>query len=616
MLPGDIQAGVEQKPTRLQLLGCTSRAQAWHWCYRKLQATDKLLLTRSIDVGIEAVACQVGSVIGIQDDVTQWASGGRIQPGSTATALLVDVPGLTFAAGVGWTVSVVHPVVTRGTGTIQSITGTLVTFAANLPAGRIVSIENAAGNVGAVQATGTNTATLDSTFGFAPGQAITFYDQDVLDTQPVSAVSGMTITPTSPFIQTPTQDAPWVYGQSAGAFPAKLFTVTNIKKKGDFSVTLDTIQYDASIYSDDTPIIEGTLGVPDTNAAVTNLIATEQYVTANGANGGVASVIALGWVNGPSTEAVQLWVARNEANQPLSDEELVRTVTKGTTAALTYPTGTILQIRAVGIDSRNMAAPYASAPVVTITVQGSGQAPGDIATLHGFTDSTGTALAWSAPTGAATYEVRYNSDPANTNWGAAQLLYAGSATGWIDSTVRTGIYLVKAVSAAPADVESINAASYTYLQSSSRLNLIGFVPSQSIAVHLVQNELNASGGLCTSTLTAIQQNLTRNDGSIAVTNTSELTWANLQPSTTYTVYTYIDTTNFRLHSGAGDSNLPDTSANSASAAVCSQAGNYPGPVITFTTPSASGTGGSSTTTPGTPPPGPPSNPRTFLNPPP
>src|SRR5271154_6097173 len=36
MTPSDIQAGVEVKTTRVQLLGCTVRAQAWHWAYRKL----------------------------------------------------------------------------------------------------------------------------------------------------------------------------------------------------------------------------------------------------------------------------------------------------------------------------------------------------------------------------------------------------------------------------------------------------------------------------------------------------------------------------------------------------------------------------------------------------
>jgi len=592
MLPGDIQAGVEQKPTRLQLLGCTNRAQAWHWCYRKLLSTDTLLLQRSIGVGIESVACQVGDVIGIQDDVAQWANGGRIQAGSTTTALNIDVDSLTFAAGAGWTVSIVHPLVTRGTGTISSITGNLVQFAANIPSGRIVTIENAAGAVGAVQATGANTVTVESIAGFGVGQTVTFYDQDVIDTQPVSAVNGTVITPAEPFLQTPTEDCPWVYGQSAGAFPAKLFTVTNIKRKGDFSVTLDTLEYDPSIYSDDTPIIEGTLGVPDSDAAVSSLTATEQYVMASAANGGVASIIALGWQNGPNTTAVQLWVSRNEANQPISSPSLVLTVTKGTTATLTYPTGTILTIRAVGIDGQGMAAPFASAPTVTITVQGSGQAPGDVTSFTGNYQVTQTNFSWTAPSGASTYEIRYNDDPTNTNWQAATLLWAGSGTTWSDSTIRSGVYLIKALSAAPNDVESINAASFSLQSSTSYLNALGLAPNQSIAESVTTNSYSSTSGLCTVTLSFPTQTLSRTDTSTVTLAAQELTWTNLQPATTYYIYPRLRLSDMTMHSVAGDPPaIPDTAINLANALLAAADGYYQGTPITVTTPNTSDSGG-------------------------
>lgn len=613
MLPSDIQAGVEQKPTRVQLLGCTSRAQAWHWCYRKLLATSLLKLTRSIDVGIEAVACQVGSIVGIQDDVTQWASGGRIQDGSTAAELIVDVDGLTFAPAEGWTLSIVHPVVVRGTGTIQSITGTLVQMVAPLPAGRIVSIESAAGVVGAVQAAGTNTLTIPNASAFAPGQVITFVDLDVIDTQPVASISGSTVVPMAPFTQAPMVDAPWVYGQSAGAFPAKLFTVQNIRRKGDFAFTIDTIEYNPAVLADDTPQITETIGTPDVDAAVANLKAVEQYVMANGANGGQGSCVALGWQLGPNTDATQIWVARNEPNQPLSNETLLATVRKDSTYVLYAPTGSILEIRAVGIDSRGVPAPFSTAPVVTITIQGAGQAPGDISTLNGATTASGTALAWTAATGAATYEVRYNNDPNNTDWQSAQLLWSGSATTWGESQVRTGVYLVKGVSAAPGSVESINAATYNYLQSSIRLNQVGFIPGQSLTVTVTENLYDSGSGTVTLQLTLPAQNIQRADGTFATTNDSAITWVGLQPGTSYIVYTYVDTATFNIHSGAGDANTPDTSANGASQAACSAAGHYPGPVINVTTTGSSG-GGTLSSTPPTLTDEPPSSPKRYTAP--
>ena len=591
MLPADIQAGVEAKPTRIQLLGCTNRAQAWHWAYRKLRTTDTLLLTRSFDVGLEAIACQVGSVIGVQDDVTGWANGGRIQAGSTASSLIVDVDNLTFAAGSGWTVSVLHPVVTRGTGTIQTLAGNVATFATALPAGRIVSIDNAAGATGVIEASGTNSITLASATGFAAGQAVAFYDQEVIDTQPVSALVGNVITPAAPFIQDPTPDCPWVYGQSAGAFPAKLFTVTGIRRKGDEHFTIDCIQYDASVYSDDTPLISQTLGTPDVNAAVTNLLVNEIYGINAGANGGQASTVAVGWQNGPNTAATQIWVARNEVNQPLSAEVLVQTITKGTTCSLTYPTGSILQIRAVGVDGNGSPAPYASAPVETITVQGSGLAPGDVSGFAGNFQVTQTIFNWNAVTGAANYEIRYNPDPSNTDWLAGQLLWSGSATTWADSTIRGGLYMIKSLSA--TDVESIRPASFSLKQSSSYLNSLGLAPSQTITANVGLNNYDSGTGLCSVTIAWPAQTLYRTDGTTVSLPLGSLQWNTaLSPATTYYFYLRLRLSDMTMHSAKGDPpTIPDTSPNPVTALQSAADGYYTGPSFSLTTPSSSGSGG-------------------------
>lgn len=591
MTPSDIQAGVEVKTTRVQLLGCTSRAQAWHWAYRKLMDTKTVTLTRSFDVNVEGVACQIGSVIGVQDDVTQWAEGGRIQFGSTPNSLIADNSGLTFAAGQGWTVSVVHPTFLRGSATVQTSIGNLLTFTSNLPAGRVLRCVRASDGLQAtITGYGTNNATLEAP-AFAPGDVLSFYDQDVIDTQLVSAYTGSSITPASPFLQAPVADSPWVYGQSAGAFPAKLFRVSNLKRKGDFDFTIDCIIYDPSIYADDTPIITEALGVPDADAAVTGLNLTENYSMANGGNAGQLSTISVGWQNGQTTVETELWIAQNEPNQPLSSESLLTTVSKGTTYTFPAPTGAIIQIRAVGVDAAGTTASWSNAPAGTITVQGAGTAPGDVTGFKGNFAAGTTTLTWNAATGAANYELRYNSDPNNVAWEAGVLLYSGNAATFADTTIRSGLYLLKALSS--NSVESINAATFSLQQSSSYLNALGLAPSQSIEVTNSQNSYDSASGLCTVAYTWAAQTLMRTDGSTVVMRAGSLTWTKvLAPSTTYYIYFSLRLSDMTLHSVAGDPpTIPDTSPNATRALQAAADGYWQGPNITITTPNASGTGG-------------------------
>jgi sulfur carrier protein ThiS len=606
MTPDDIQAGVEVKTTRVSLLGCTNRAQAWHWAYRKLRDTKSIILTRSFDTNIEAVACQIGSIIGVQDDVTQWSDGGRIQAGSTATALIVDRSDLTFAPSAGWTVSILHPSLLRGTATVDTVVGNLLTFTAAVPAGRLLRCVRSSGLEATIESTGTNTALLDNAAGFAHGDVVSLYDQDVIDTQVVSSYSGFTLVPVSPFLATPSTDSQWVYGQSAGAFPAPMFRVTNLKRKGDFDITIDCVNYDPSVYADDTPIIEETLGVPDVNAAVTGLVLSENYTLANVANGGQMSSIQVGWQNGPNTSKVEVWIATQDAHQPLSRETLLATVSKGTTYSFPAPTGQVVQIRAVGVDAAGITASWSAAPVATITVQGSGTAPGDVTGFVGNYQAGTTTLTWTAPTGAASYQIRYNADPANTDWEASSLLWAGTGTTWADTTDRPGVYLIKAISS--ATVESVNAASFNLTQSTSYLNAVGLADSQAIVVSVSANAY-VTGALPHNSIqfSWSAQTLYRTDGTTVTLPAGTLGIGSptypLVPLTTFYIYLMIRLSDMTIHSAIGDPTMPigwpyvfsamDTSPNPATAVIQGSDGYAAGPIMIVTTCDSTSSGGSS-----------------------
>ncbi len=583
MTPSDIQAGVTVQTTRVNLLGCTSRAQAWHWCYRKLLSTKALTLTRSFDVALDGVACQIGSVIGVQDDITQWADGGRIQAGSTQSTLVVDRDDLQYVDGAGWTVSVLHPVVGRAVGTVQTVIGNQLTFAVGLTPDRIMRCVTSSGVEHAVLKYSPTTVMLDSAAGINAGDTLTFWDEDVIDTQLVAGYDGTTITTANPFIQAPTPDCPWVYGLSAGAFPAKLFRVTSIKRKGDFDMTIGCIIYDPSVYSDDTPIITETVGVPDVSAAVTSLNLTENYSTANGGNGGQQSTISVGWQNGQGTSYTELWIAQNDPNQPLSAEKLLATVSKGSTYTFPAPTGAIVQIRAVGVDVAGTTASWNNAPIATITVQGSGIAPGDVTGFNGNFQAGTTTFTWNPAASAANYEIRYNSDPSNSTWETGILLWSGNATTWADATIRGGLYLIKSLTS--ASVESVNAAGFSLQGSSSYLNALGLAPSQSISVTIETNTI--VNGTVLVTLYFPQQALSRSDGSTVVMPDRIISWSNMAPSTTYYIYLRLRLSDMTMHSVAGDPPaLPATSPDPVLALQTASDGYWQGPSIALTTPNA------------------------------
>src|SRR5208283_3009641 len=101
---------------------------------------------------------------------------------------------------------------------------------------------------------------------------------------------------------------------------------------------------------------------------------------------------------------------------------------------------------------------YNEAPMQTITVQGSGAAPGDVTNLNGDVQTGTLLLTWTAPTGTpapATYEVRYNADPNNNEWNAGTLLASGlTAASYSLTNPNPGLYMVKALSS--QYVESID----------------------------------------------------------------------------------------------------------------------------------------------------------------
>ncbi|MGW5960834.1 TipJ family phage tail tip protein, partial [Methylorubrum thiocyanatum] len=116
-------------PTRIDLLGCTSRGQAHRtglWTlFTELHQTQVL----TYRAGLDHAVIRPGDIVAVQDpQIANLDLSGRLKAGSTASVLVLDRP-VTLASGAAYTISVVMPdgtvqerEISTGAGTVSSVT--------------------------------------------------------------------------------------------------------------------------------------------------------------------------------------------------------------------------------------------------------------------------------------------------------------------------------------------------------------------------------------------------------------------------------------------------------------------------------------------------------------
>lgn len=125
-----VNAGVvEAAAERVQFSnrGIRRASQAWREAMHRLKRNELLRRTAEIGVDIDALACEVGDMIYVQDDVARWGEGGRIVSGTTTT-LALDKE-IALAGGDAYTVTlrlsddtIATRSITTPPGTVSSIT--------------------------------------------------------------------------------------------------------------------------------------------------------------------------------------------------------------------------------------------------------------------------------------------------------------------------------------------------------------------------------------------------------------------------------------------------------------------------------------------------------------
>jgi hypothetical protein len=541
----DINSGLQPKITRTKLTGTTSRDQAWRWAYFHLMSTKLTLRTVQFSAPIEAVCCQIGSVIALQSDVVQWALGGRVQNGSTLNTLNVERADLTFAVASGYTVSVQHPVVQRGTSTVSSVAGLQVNMTAALPSGRILKAVGPDGTEYIVTGYGGSAISLSAASAtLAAGQVVTLYDVNVIDNLSVSGVAvtppssngpgGAVISVSGAFSAVPSTDSAWAYGQSAGYQPAKLFRVVSIKKSGDFSFDIGAMEYNAEIYEDVIPNYGEIVGVPDGSPAILNLSLTEQFQNGTLTGSSSTALVAVGWMNGNTAVGGQVQVQASGGAWNIIGN------IQGQGCTFVGYIGTTYNVKVTGFDWQGSL--LGTPATASITVVASTNAPANVTNFAGLLANGGaTVLSWTAVTGADHYEIRFTPNPAASTWMDSEVLWDGTGTTWTDTTARSGVYMIVAVgSLATGSVESVTPATWQYTPSGVGINPNSISPT-SVVWPMCGVSVTSGGGTFTS-ISPYGGGINRSGAWINIPNVSmQLTFAaSLAANTSYFIYFYLD----------------------------------------------------------------------------
>lgn len=72
------ESDTPQQPTQIELMGCTDVNQAYRYGAYKLRSNKYEIRTASFEAFADAIACQIGDVILVQEDIMDWGVGGRI----------------------------------------------------------------------------------------------------------------------------------------------------------------------------------------------------------------------------------------------------------------------------------------------------------------------------------------------------------------------------------------------------------------------------------------------------------------------------------------------------------------------------------------------------------
>lgn len=362
--PAVLTTGAPQRNSAITLYGIVDHERAYKEAQLQLNMNRHILRTVEFSAPLEAIACQVGDLVYVQHDMTEWAVSGRTEAGSTTTKLKLDRE-VVMAAGKNYKAMLHRDAVLRKEGSISSIVGNSVflsTFTGDMSVKRLQS----GGRDVAITDLFNGGVIVDDTSGLTVGAPYSLWDTDVIEEYGVVNVPGThtEVTVQMPLASAPAQFITWMFGEAEKI--KRPFRVKAIKGSHEYRRDIIAVEYKEEVYDFDRygtnkpvePPKDGPIG------SVRNLsLFEETYVDGEQIVSKVVSSWAppiVGLYGG-----VDVYIKRNGGV-----EEKLFELTNRTSAIIDAARGDMLEMRVVAFDLFGKRSKYEEAPVVSYKVLG------------------------------------------------------------------------------------------------------------------------------------------------------------------------------------------------------------------------------------------------------
>lgn len=243
--PSALANGAKQRTSAVTLYGITKYDRAYQEGMFAMNLNRFIQKTINFSAPVEALACTVGDVILVQNDMTDWAEAGRFAAGSTTTVMQLDRP-VTMEAGKAYRLLAMQDTVMVAGGAISNIVGNIVFLSGY--SGQNCQRLAAGGMDKRITACFNGSVEVEDTAGLAAGQAYISYLTDVIEERGVFLSVGQTSTPTltEPLSQPARQYSQWMFGEATKA--KQPFRIKSIDNTTEFVRNVTAIQYDARVF--------------------------------------------------------------------------------------------------------------------------------------------------------------------------------------------------------------------------------------------------------------------------------------------------------------------------------------------------------------------------------
>lgn len=244
----DIASSEILKKTRVNLIGCTNKVQAYYWGYHHLLKNKLTKYTHTWDSPADAIACRNGKVVWLQHDLPNYGFGGNVVS-AAGLKVQLDRPDIKWSEGDTATLMVKHAVLNRGTRTFTTEDGQTiflndVDFNDRVLRAVIGGIEYPV--IGQGESEDDKYIRIDGVLPTGSGNQVTLYDLDALEERNVVSIEGDTVTLESAFSAVPADGSGYIFQSSSNR--AIKVRIKSIKRKTDQKFTIVAEDYNPAQY--------------------------------------------------------------------------------------------------------------------------------------------------------------------------------------------------------------------------------------------------------------------------------------------------------------------------------------------------------------------------------